>query len=167
MSEIDWSEAPGGATHCIPPVRLGDRVTWYKRNSARDWMVWSRYDSDQPMRWCTSVGTCDGGQFVARPVWDGEAWPVAVGAEVINGCGERRTVIAHDRGNIICRCEEQKDSYRAYSGTEARRMQLRPARTQKEIEREDLELLLSDCRTKTVREAAETMQAAGWRKVKA
>ena len=99
--EIDWSQAPEGATHYQP-----HQGAYYKYSpSHRCWLIWS---SDRPMgepRWHKASGT-DEKQLIARPAaWDGTGLP-PVGTVCIvkphntlwgfsSTAGHERTVLAY------------------------------------------------------------------------
>jgi hypothetical protein len=147
MGEIDierlkvdrayWDEvAPEGATHycdvitnpflkCIAPT--------VKYWSGKAWVGYGcRYLAKNHIR-----------NSIPRPTkqeWDGESWPIPIGAVFENSIGEERTVVAHDQGLIVCRCG--RELYRAYDETYLPKF--RPLRTKQQRQRDELAALCDD-----------------------
>jgi len=127
MSEIDWSKAPEGATHCNPE---SSQASWYRRNEGQ----WEYYSSPV-FAWMLSNNSAPFfDRLKVRPTaWRGpEDGLPPVGAEVEAWIENRKvwakvTVLAVDVDTVVWRNGTDR---RSYIGTHVN--DLRPLKSDKE-----------------------------------
>jgi len=175
MSNIDWSKAPEGATHCS---REGSAFHDFSNGGHRHWLCGEWVRHAYPFEAYDTPG-----ELVARP-WSGEGLP-PVGAELEAGFACEDFAIWH-KGVCVAVGEDPEGREEfcvvkfgnkiAMYRDEGRRM--RPARTPEQIaaeERErgisqvlaDFEYTVGPCTHKLARSQAERIYDAGYRKQEA